>query len=143
MSNGAIRRFEALFEKGLEDVHYRTDIPIRTELDRSRLGLPPSRIHPLKNNQLSRTRCEVPGIHWPYGYESPGFGAPFSAHHEDFELLSVNDLWKGRKLWLLISPESKLELESKLKDTNPRLYTMDCAIRSFRLLLFWGHVCQV
>ncbi len=127
MSDEAIRRFEALLEKGLEDVHYCTDISLRTERDRTRFGLPQSRIHPLKGNQLYHTRYEVPGIHWPYGYGSPGFGAPFSAHHEDFELLSVNDLWKGRKLWLLISPESKLKLESKLKDTNPRLYTMECA----------------
>ncbi|KAH7001675.1 JmjC domain, hydroxylase-domain-containing protein [Ilyonectria destructans] len=90
--------------KQIRNVRYRVDVPAWTPDQRRAAGVPErSPIHPLKGDKLDHTRAIIPGIHTPYVYESgPHFGASFQIHAEDFRLVSLNHLYKGRKIWIVV-----------------------------------------
>ena len=121
----AVQHQEYLLRKkqGLKGVFYRTDIPVQTPVERLTAGLPPrSAIWPLEGDMLRQTKQEIPGIHWPYGYESASeFGAMFALHNEDFNLHSVSHLHRGRKIWIMIPPASAEALEAKMRETDPTI----------------------
>ncbi|KAH7321303.1 JmjC domain, hydroxylase-domain-containing protein [Stachybotrys elegans] len=106
--DSAIKKLKKLFnknkEKQLRNVRYRVDIPAWTQKQRELAGVPKnSPIHPLKGDKLDKTRAIIPGIHTPYVYESAShFGATFQIHAEDFRLASLNHLYKGRKIWIVV-----------------------------------------
>ncbi|KAK3364117.1 hypothetical protein B0T25DRAFT_445002, partial [Lasiosphaeria hispida] len=53
----------------------------------------------LKGNLLSMTKYLIPGLYWPYIYESGSkFGISFSNHIEHFGLYLISHLYIGRKL---------------------------------------------
>jgi jumonji domain-containing protein 2 len=117
----ALERLRTLFTKNknrqMRDVRYRVDVPAWTEAQRRAAGVPAkSPLHPLKGDKLDRTRAIIPGIHTPYVYESgPAFGATFQIHAEDFRLSSLNHLYEGRKIWIVI-PSAAVDLaEEKLE----------------------------
>lgn len=126
----AVQTFEELLRKksGLKDVVYCTDIAVREPKDRESLGLFTSPVWPLEGDRLRETRMRIPGIHWPYAYESyDSFGAPFAMHREDGDLHSINYLYEGDKYWVAV-PRSQAELlEQKSKETNGSYYLSDCA----------------
>ncbi|KEY66500.1 hypothetical protein S7711_04828 [Stachybotrys chartarum IBT 7711] len=103
-----IKRLKKIFNKNkdkqLRSVRYRVDIPAWTPKQRELAGVPmDSPIHPLKGDKLDQTKAIIPGIHTPYVYESASyFGATFQIHAEDFRLASLNHLYKGRKIWIVI-----------------------------------------
>lgn len=90
--------------KIMRDVRYRVDVPAWTAEQRQEAGVPErSPIYPLKGDKLDETKAIIPGIHTPYVYESgPYFGASFQIHAEDFRLVSLNHLYKGRKIWIVV-----------------------------------------
>ncbi|KAK0627160.1 JmjC domain, hydroxylase-domain-containing protein, partial [Immersiella caudata] len=116
-----------LSEDGLGGVFYRTDIPVETPNQRATNHLPPkSIIWPLEGNRLSMTKYSVPGLHWPYGYESGSkFGASFSDHVEHFGLFSISHLHEGRKVWRIIPPSAADAFVEKLKESDHEI-TWDC-----------------
>ncbi|KAH6900024.1 JmjC domain, hydroxylase-domain-containing protein [Thelonectria olida] len=98
------RMFHKNNRKQIRNVRYRVDVPAWTPEQRRAAGVPErSPIHPLKGDKLDYTRAIIPGIHTPYVYESgPHFGASFQIHAEDFRLVSLNHLYKGRKIWITV-----------------------------------------
>ncbi|CAM1504110.1 Fc.00g017010.m01.CDS01 [Cosmosporella sp. VM-42] len=90
--------------KQIRNVRYRVDVPAWTAEQRREAGVPErSPIYPLKGDKLDDTLAVIPGIHTPYVYESgPYFGASFQIHAEDFRLVSLNHLYKGRKIWVVV-----------------------------------------
>ncbi|CAJ0545573.1 Ff.00g090460.m01.CDS01 [Fusarium sp. VM40] len=90
--------------KQIRNVRYRVDVPAWTPEQRREAGVPErSPIYPLKGDMLDSTKAIIPGIHTPYVYESgPHFGASFQIHAEDFRLVSLNHLYKGRKIWIVV-----------------------------------------
>ncbi|KPM40619.1 hypothetical protein AK830_g5973 [Neonectria ditissima] len=100
--------------KQIRNVRYRVDVPAWTPDQRLAAGVPQrSPIHPLKGDKLDRTRAIIPGIHTPYVYESgPHFGASFQIHAEDFRLVSLNHLYKGRKIWIVV-PSTSVDIAEK------------------------------
>lgn len=117
----AFAKLRTLFTKNkdrkMRDVRYRVDVPAWNAEQRKAAGVPErSPLYPLKGDKLDRTRAIIPGIHTPYVYESgPAFGATFQIHAEDFRLSSLNHLYKGRKIWIVI-PSSAVDLaEEKLE----------------------------
>lgn len=104
----AIDNLRKLFRKNnnkqLRNVRYRVDVPAWTADQRRAAGVPErSPIYPLKGDKLDDTLAIIPGIHTPYVYESgPHFGASFQIHAEDFRLVSLNHLYKGRKIWIVV-----------------------------------------
>lgn len=90
--------------KQIRNVRYRVDVPAWTPEQRRQAGVPErSPIYPLEGDKLDQTKAVIPGIHTPYVYESgPYFGASFQIHAEDFRLVSLNHLYKGRKIWITI-----------------------------------------
>lgn len=89
----------------MRHVRYRPDVPAWNSEQRREAGVPAdwSPIHPLRGDKLDRTKAVVPGIHTPYVYESaPHFGATFQIHAEDYRLLSLNHLYRGRKIWIVV-----------------------------------------
>lgn len=81
-----------------------------------------SMIWPLKGNMLSETKYSIPGLYWPYLYESGSeFGASFQEHIEHFGLYSINYLHVGRKLWRVIPPSMADVFVRKLKETNSEI----------------------
>lgn len=115
-------------ESLLASVKYRTDINAKTRTQRSALGLPPdSLIWPLSGDLLRSTTKEVPGIHSPFAYESSSaFGATFGLHLEDYNLISLNHLYHGEKIWIIISPSSRQALEMKLRSTDNGFQQWQC-----------------
>lgn len=105
----------------LRDVRYRVDVPAWTTEQRQRAGVPQqSPIHPLKGDRLDETRTIIPGIHTPYVYESaPHFGAVFQIHAEDFRLCSLNHLYKGRKIWIVL-PCTAIDLAEEAFERGAR-----------------------
>ena len=91
-------------DKLMRNIRYRVDVPAWTADQRLEAGVPEqSPIYPLKGDKLDQTRAVIPGIHTPYVYESgPYFGASFQIHAEDFRLVSLNHLYKGRKIWIVV-----------------------------------------
>ncbi|KAG5917537.1 hypothetical protein E4U61_002610 [Claviceps capensis] len=117
--DAALKHLKHLFRKNqkyqLPSVRYRVDVPAWTTTQRHLAGVPQqSPIHPLKGDLLDHTKAIIPGIHTPYVYESgPRFGATFQIHTEDFRLTSLNHLYKGRKIWIIIPP-SAIDLAEKI-----------------------------
>ena len=116
----AFAKLRSLFtrnkDRKMRDVRYRVDVPAWNAELRKAAGVPEkSPLHPLKGDKLDKTKAIIPGIHTPYVYESgPAFGATFQIHAEDFRLSSLNHLYKGRKIWVVI-PSSAVDLaEEKL-----------------------------
>jgi jumonji domain-containing protein 2 len=104
----ALKSLKQLFRKQqnrqLRNIRYRVDVPAWTENQRRLAGVPEtSPIYPLKGDKLDKTKAVIPGIHTPYVYESASsFGATFQIHAEDFRLASLNHLYKGRKIWIVV-----------------------------------------
>ncbi|EXA52087.1 hypothetical protein NW761_002194 [Fusarium oxysporum] len=104
----AIDQLRKLYRKNdhkqIRNVRYRVDVPAWTPEQRLEAGVPErSPIYPLKGDKLDNTKAIIPGIHTPYVYESgPHFGASFQIHAEDFRLVSLNHLYKGRKIWIVV-----------------------------------------
>lgn len=97
-------------------MQYCTDMPARTVEDRLKLGLPAqSPIWPLKGNELRRTKCSIPGLHWPFAYQSGMHGSVRSLHEEHKNLISLNCLYYGRKLWQVIAPGDSHLIENEVK----------------------------
>jgi jumonji domain-containing protein 2 len=103
-----LQKLKKLFNKNkdkqIRSVRYRVDIPAWTSKQRLLAGVPErSPIHPLKGDKLDFTKAIIPGIHTPYVYESAAFfGATFQIHAEDYRLASLNHLYKGRKIWIVV-----------------------------------------
>ncbi|XWW99714.1 hypothetical protein V2A60_007726 [Cordyceps javanica] len=104
-----LKTLKTIFRKNtgrqMRNVRYRPDVPAWNSEQRREAGVPPdwSPIHPLRGDLLDRTKAVVPGIHTPYVYESaPYFGATFQIHAEDYRLLSLNHLYRGRKIWIVV-----------------------------------------
>ncbi|KAK2589632.1 hypothetical protein QQS21_012688 [Conoideocrella luteorostrata] len=103
-----LKNLKHLFRKNqnkqLRNIRYRVDVPAWTKTQRRLAGVPEqSPIYPLKGDKLDDTKAVIPGIHTPYVYESgPYFGATFQIHAEDFRLASLNHLYKGRKIWIIV-----------------------------------------
>lgn len=103
-----LKNLKHLFRKQqnrqLRNIRYRVDVPAWTKTQRRLAGVPEkSPIYPLKGDKLDNTKAVIPGIHTPYVYESASaFGATFQIHAEDFRLASLNHLYKGRKIWIVI-----------------------------------------
>ncbi|MCJ1449496.1 MAG: hypothetical protein MMC23_010016, partial [Stictis urceolatum] len=107
-------------ENSLRNSRYCTDLPARNDEDRIKQGLSVSPIWPLKPNKLINTKRRVPGIHWPYAYKSNAtIGAVFACHVEDWQLHSLNVLYEGSKVWIIVPPSGKELLESKLSTKRP------------------------
>ncbi len=107
--DATLKTLKALFRKNMgrqmRHVRYRPDVPAWNSDQRREAGVPPdwSPIHPLRGDMLDRTKAVIPGIHTPYVYESaPHFGATFQIHAEDYRLLSLNHLYRGRKIWIVV-----------------------------------------
>ncbi|KAL6837531.1 JmjC domain, hydroxylase domain-containing protein [Trichoderma camerunense] len=102
------KKLKTLFNKSkdrqMRNVRYRVDVPAWTAKQRLEAGVPErSPIHPLAGDKLDKTKAIIPGIHTPYVYESAQhFGATFQLHAEDFRLSSLNHLYKGRKIWIVV-----------------------------------------
>ncbi|PNP46312.1 hypothetical protein TGAMA5MH_02348 [Trichoderma gamsii] len=102
------KKLKTLFNKSkdkqMRNVRYRVDVPAWTAKQRREAGVPErSPIHPLAGDKLDKTKAIIPGIHTPYVYESAQhFGATFQLHAEDFRLSSLNHLYKGRKIWIVV-----------------------------------------
>ncbi|KAL6240394.1 hypothetical protein RBB50_012676 [Rhinocladiella similis] len=105
--------------EAMSRMRYCTDLPARTAEDRRRLGLPrESPIWPVKNNQLERTRDQIPGIHWPYGYIANDYGSLFAIHVEDGGLVSINAMYGGSAtLWTVVAPRDGYLIENKVTGT--------------------------
>ena len=106
----------------LKEVRYCVDLDAHLPELRARVGLPQtSSIWPLVGNRLDDTKDVVPGLHYPFAYKShQTFGAPFACHIEDFHLISLNSLYWGRKVWIIVEPQDQTRLEDQLKgDVHP------------------------
>ncbi|KAH7155399.1 JmjC domain, hydroxylase-domain-containing protein, partial [Dactylonectria estremocensis] len=112
--NNLRKMFRKNDRKQIRNVRYRVDVPAWTPDQRRAAGVPErSPIHPLKGDKLDQTRAIIPGIHTPYVYESgPHFGASFQIHAEDFRLVSLNHLYKGRKIWIVV-PSTAVDVAEK------------------------------
>lgn len=100
----------------MRSVRYRPDVPAWNAAQRHEAGVPEwSPIHPLRGDKLDLTKAIIPGIHTPYVYESaPHFGATFQIHAEDYRLLSLNHLYRGRKIWIVVPCTAIDEAEKAL-----------------------------
>ncbi|KHN96829.1 Transcription factor jumonji [Metarhizium album ARSEF 1941] len=119
-----LKRLKHLFRKHqnrqLRNIRYRVDVPAWTRTQRRLAGVPDrSPIHPLKGDKLDGTRAVIPGIHTPYVYESAAaFGASFQIHAEDFRLASLNHLYRGRKIWIVI-PATQVDVAERALGRGP------------------------
>ncbi|KOS19129.1 Lysine-specific demethylase 4 [Escovopsis weberi] len=117
----AIKALKTIFTKNkdrrMRNVLYRPDIPAWTPKQRREAGVPSkSPIHPLAGDLLDHTKAIIPGIHTPYVYESaPHFGASFQLHAEDYRLTSLNHLYRGRKIWIVV-PSTAVDVAEKALD---------------------------
>lgn len=110
------RRFRSCKGRRIRGVLYQVDVPAWTLDQRREAGVPDrSPIHPLGGDGLDGTRAIIPGIHTPYVYQSGStFGAPFQIHTEDFRLASLNHLYFGRKIWIVVPPAALAKTEEVL-----------------------------
>ena len=70
----------------------------------------------------------IPGIYWFYDYRAGRkFEAPFTMHSENGNLLSINYLYEGDKVWITVLRIYIKFLEEKFKKTNFFYYQSDCA----------------
>ena len=99
---------------------------------RRNLGLPKIGLHP--GDQLLSTKKHFPGIHSSYVYISSK-GSAFALHVEDFYLHSANILYAGApKLWIIIHPNSRLQLESQIPKMSKERPQCSQFIRHLNLL---------
>lgn len=116
--DAAFKHLKKLFwsnkDRQMRSVRYRVDVPAWTPAQRREAGVPErSPIYPLKGDKLNDTKAIIPGIHTPYVYESgPHFGATFQIHAEDFRLASLNHLYLGRKIWIVV-PATAVDVAEK------------------------------
>jgi jumonji domain-containing protein 2 len=116
--DAALKNLKHLFRKNqnkrLRNIRYRVDVPAWTKTQRRLAGVAErSPIYPLKGDKLDKTKAIIPGIHTPYVYESASpFGATFQIHAEDFRLASLNHLYKGRKIWIVV-PATDVDVAEK------------------------------
>lgn len=144
----ALERFEAVLEDkaGLDGAVYCTDHDARTTQDRHELGLPEqSPIWPFAGNELDRTAKYVPGLHHPFAYKSgTHFGAPFALHKEDCDLVSLNVLYFGCKVWTVVAHQHASLVEQQHKSIWRHRYTCAQSLRHCstwvfpRTLTEWG-----
>lgn len=117
----AVKQLQRTFSKNnrrqLRGTRYRVDVPAWTPEQRLAAGVPEeSPIHPLLGDRLDKTKAIIPGIHTPYVYEAgPAFGATFQIHAEDYRLLSLNHLYLGRKIWVIVPSLNVDQAEMKLE----------------------------
>ena len=91
---------------------------------------------PLPGNRLDETYHPIEGIHTPYFYQSgPAPGALFAMHVEDARLYSINILHKGRKLWIIIPPRSRQQLERHLREDNPNARCCSQFVRHLNIFI--------
>ncbi|KAK5310412.1 hypothetical protein LTR70_009480, partial [Exophiala xenobiotica] len=148
MAAQALEQFEAALEdeSGLDGVAYCTDYDAKTPPDRHDLGLPEqSPIWPFPGNELDKTVRYVPGLHHPFGYKSDArFGAPFALHKEDCDLVSLNLLYYGCKVWTIVAPRHASLVEQEHKSIWKHQYTCAQSLRHCstwvlpRTLAEWG-----
>ncbi|KAK5947725.1 hypothetical protein OHC33_011263 [Knufia fluminis] len=148
MTAQALEQFEATLEdeSGLDGVAYCTDYDAKTPPDRHDLGLPEqSPIWQFPGNELDRTAKYVPGLHHPFGYKSDArFGAPFALHKEDCDLVSLNVLYYGCKVWTIVAPRHASLVEQKHRSIWKHRYTCAQSLRHCstwvlpRTLAEWG-----
>ncbi|KAK5072295.1 hypothetical protein LTR70_010339 [Exophiala xenobiotica] len=148
MTAQVLEEFEAVLEdaSGLDGVAYCTDYDAKTPHDRHDLGLPEqSPIWPLPGNELDRTAKPIAGIHHPFGYKSDAhFGAPFVLQKEDCDLVSLNVLYYGCKVWTVVAPHHSSLVEQKHKSIWKHRYTCAQGLRHCstwvlpRTLTEWG-----
>ncbi|POR36697.1 Lysine-specific demethylase 4D [Tolypocladium paradoxum] len=116
--DAAFKHLKKLFrsnkDRQMRSVRYRVDVPAWTPAQRREAGVPEqSPIYPLEGDKLNDTKAIIPGIHTPYVYESgPHFGATFQLHAEDFRLASLNHLYMGRKIWIVV-PATAVDVAEK------------------------------
>ncbi|KAL7817337.1 JmjC domain, hydroxylase domain-containing protein [Trichoderma gracile] len=119
------KRLKKLFNKNIDKqlrhIRYRVDVPAWTAKQRLEAGVPErSPIHPLAGDKLDHTKAVIPGVHTPYVYESANhFGATFQLHAEDFRLSSLNHLYKGRKIWVVV-PSTAVDLAEEALNRKGR-----------------------
>ena len=118
---GPLGNLEIIFESHLERlensrIKHEYFIATSHSLNiRRNLGLPAEGLHP--GTRLLCTSKHFPGIHSSYIYISSASGSAFPLHVEDFHLNSANILYEGApKLWIIVDPNSKLRLESRLAE---------------------------
>ena len=87
---------------------------------RKQLGLPTEGVLETglyAGDRLLSTVIHYPGIHSSYVYISSSSGSAFALHVEDFYLNSANIVYAGApKLWIVIAPGSKDQLESQVAE---------------------------
>ncbi|KAL7812950.1 JmjC domain, hydroxylase domain-containing protein [Trichoderma aethiopicum] len=113
--------FNRNIDKQLRHIRYRVDVPAWTAQQRLEAGVPErSPIHPLAGDKLDHTKAIIPGVHTPYVYESANhFGATFQLHAEDFRLSSLNHLYQGRKIWVVI-PSTAVDIAEEALNRKGR-----------------------
>ncbi|TFA98322.1 hypothetical protein CCMA1212_009937 [Trichoderma ghanense] len=115
------RLFNKSIDRQLRYIRYRVDVPAWTAKQRLEAGVPErSPIHPLAGDKLDHTKAIIPGVHTPYVYESAShFGATFQLHAEDFRLSSLNHLYKGRKIWVVV-PSTAVDIAEEALNRKGR-----------------------
>ena len=100
---------------------YAINVDAQTPGERASLGLNEQWPLPcLQGNVLDHTHSKYPGVHYPEAFvSSPGLGAPFGVHKEDFELDAINALIVGAgKLWCLVPKSQCVKLETFIQRVN-------------------------
>lgn len=106
----AWERLSSLGDRGaLHRTRYMAGVDIMNdgvEDNRAKAGVPKlSLIHPLHGNYLREFKA-IRGITTPYKYEGKPL-APFAWHVEDVDLVALNHLFLGTKVWFAIPPASR------------------------------------
>lgn len=73
-------------------------------------------VWPNDGDQLAPLPVKTLGLYSPTAYVAgEQFGAIFNCHREDYDLHSINFLYTGRKIWIVIPPSHCHVLEEKFK----------------------------
>lgn len=96
----------------LNDCQYLPDIDVKPPKQRSKAELPSDAlVWPNMGDQLVDLP-ETAVLQSPFAYVAGDkFGAIFNCHREDFDLHSINFLYTGRKIWIIVSPSDYMALE--------------------------------
>ncbi|KAL8408608.1 hypothetical protein RB594_007159 [Gaeumannomyces avenae] len=108
-----LRAWERLSSLGDRSALHRTRYMVGVDImndgvqdGRERASMPElSLIHPLNDNFLREFKA-IRGIMTPYKYEGKPL-APFAWHVEDVDLIALNHLLLGTKVWFAIPPDSR------------------------------------
>lgn len=113
LQEALIQLRELLKDPTLGGAQYFPDVPIESPAMRAAAGLPPtSLIWPLAGDQLAQMTNQIPEIHTPLAYLAGNqFGSLFNLHVKDFDLYSLSHLHHGRKVWIVIPPAGRRDLE--------------------------------